>query len=146
MEKDELAQDVRRERVVREIERQESGGRRSQGEKRFGKGRWRTVPKKKWMRKTVPNWKLYVGFQTCWSLSTQWQLMGKGVSEVGWEVALKWGGGWVSEFRKVCQKSDHRDEEGRQLLAVELSNFWRRGTPDHIQILMGKALSRQGSV
>ena len=31
----------------------------------------------------------------------------------------------MSEFRKVCQKSDHRDEEGRQLLArdVELSNF-----------------------
>ena len=28
--------------------------------------------------------------------------------------------GWVSEFRKVCQESDHRDEEGRQLLARDM--------------------------
>ena len=35
----------------------------------------------------------------------------------------------MSEFRKVCQESDHRDEEGRQLLArdLELSNFLKTG-------------------
>lgn len=113
MEKDELAQDVRRERVVREIERQESGGRRSQGEKRFGKGRWWTVPKKNGWEKLPQTENYMLDFRHAGhcQLSDSWWVkeLVKWVEKWPWSEEV---GGWVSLGKFVKNPTTEMKREG----------------------------------